>query len=173
MTIKTKKYQIPTNTYIMIGMKHLLRLWWWAWFVPVAIIILFALLGWVWWGLGIAVVLSALYVLFVYIQFFGLTQMEQGKMLFGKYTYDIDSRQILMMINAKEGMPVTWDKIQQVQKRKDAYILFLSKVQFLYFPFDIFRTENDIKFFEIILQRKNFLPATVKPAKAEKTETKA
>ena len=83
--------------------------------------------------------------------------MEQNKPIFQKMAYEIDSRQILMKVNAKEGMPVQWNMIKRVEVSKDAYILYLSKAQFIHLPFKIFNSDNDKKFLEAILKRKELL----------------
>lgn len=157
MIVKTKKYQLTQKTYIRLGMDNILREQWWVWFIPAAILVLGLLAGFPWWGLGIGLTASLLYVLFWGVQFGGASQMEQNKMMFERFTYEIDSRQILMKLNERQGMPFTWDKILKVRKTADAFVLVISKGQFLYWPFDIFRSELDLKFTEGLLRRKGLL----------------
>jgi hypothetical protein len=83
--------------------------------------------------------------------------LEQNKVLFEKLSYEIDSRQILIKLNAKQGMPLTWDKILKAYKTKDAYLLVLSKAQFIHLPFRIFNSENELKFMDTILRRKEYI----------------
>ena len=71
--------------------------------------------------------------------------------------YEIDSRQILMKVNAREGMPVQWSMIKRVEMTKDAFVLYLSKAQFIHLPFRIFNSDNDKKFLEAILKRKELI----------------
>ena len=71
--------------------------------------------------------------------------------------YEIDSRQILMKLNAREGMPVQWNMIKRVELTKDAFVLYMSKTQFIHLPFRIFNTENEKKFMETILKRKKLI----------------
>ena len=104
-----------------------------------------------------ALLAYALYWLFWVIQFAGVTQMEQNKVMFEKLSYEIDSRQVLMKINSKQGMPIKWEMIKDAQIKEDAYILVLSKAQFIHLPFRIFNSQNEIKFVETILKRKGFL----------------
>jgi hypothetical protein len=87
----------------------------------------------------------------------GVTQMEQNKVIFEKLAYEIDSRQILMKINTKQGMPVQWNMIKRVDITKSAYVLYLSKAQFIHLPFRIFNTDNERKFLETILKRKELI----------------
>ncbi|MBC3788507.1 YcxB family protein [Spirosoma utsteinense] len=185
MIVKTKKYALDQKTYINIALRQWLKdNWKWA-FVPLGLIILNAILNvtgaypniWIY---VVIVVLTILYVLFWAVQITGIAQMEQSKALFQKYVYEIDSRQILMRISVKEGGLLKWDQISSVVKDKDAYILFLdngdalksakanwiartvtkglAKAQFLYLPFSIFTSEQDLKFTDAILRRKGFLP---------------
>lgn len=148
--------------YVTLAMKHLLRTQWkWA-VIPVAIILLNVVLNvtrayhniWIYFVAPLAVLL---YLLFWFIQFTGVTQMEQSKPMFQKFTYEIDSRQIVMKLNTKEGMQLKWENIKEAHKEKEHFLLFFSRVQFLHLPFSIFNSENDIRFMESILKRKNLL----------------
>ncbi len=78
-------------------------------------------------------------------------------MIFDKMAYEIDSRQILMKINTKQGMPIQWNMIKNAEVRKDAYVLYMSKAQFIHLPFRIFNSENERKFMETILKRKELV----------------
>jgi len=185
MIVKTKKYALDQKTYINIALRQWLKEnWKWA-FVPLGLILLNVVLNITgaypnYWIYIVIVLLTILYVLFWAVQITGIAQMEQSKALFQKYVYEIDSRQILMRINAKEGGLLKWNQIDSVIKDKDAYILFLdnteamknvkatwiarvvtkglSKAQFLYLPFSIFNSDNDLRFTDALLRRKGFLP---------------
>ena len=74
-----------------------------------------------------------------------------------KMNYELDGRQFLMKVDAKTGMPIDWKQFKKCHKTKDAYILTLSKAQFVYLPFDIFKNDNDKKLAETIFKRKNLL----------------
>ncbi|TXE14826.1 YcxB family protein [Algoriphagus aquimarinus] len=156
MIVKTKKYQLPAGTYIKIALINVLKQQWWV--IPIAVAIAFGYfwIASIWWIIG-AVLAYGLYVLFWAIQFTGVTQMEQNKVIFDKMAYEIDSRQILMKINTKQGMPVQWNMIKSAEKRKDAYLLYMSKAQFIHLPFRIFNSENERKFMETILKRKELI----------------
>lgn len=156
MIIKTKKYQLPTTTYIKMGLVSILKEQWWVILIALAICCGYFWIASLWWFFG-ALVAYGLYVLFWAIQFTGVTQMEQNKPIFQKMAYEIDSRQILMKINAKEGMPVQWNMIKRVTITKDAFVLYLSKAQFIHLPFRIFNSDNDKKFLEAILKRKELI----------------
>ncbi|MFD2935708.1 YcxB family protein [Spirosoma flavum] len=194
MIVKTKKYALDQKTYINIALRQWVKdNWKWA-FVPLGLILLNVILSLTnvypnYWIYIVIVLLTILYVLFWAVQITGIAQMEQSKALFQKYIYEIDSRQILMRINAKEGGILKWNQIDSVIKDKGAYILFLdnaeamanvkanwiakivtkglSKAQFLYLPFNIFTSENDLRFTDALLRRKGLLPGSV-PAETVK-----
>ena len=85
--------------------------------------------------------------------------------MFQKMSYEIDTRQILAKINQREGMQMKWDMIKGAYKEKDHFLLVLSRAQFLYWPFDIFASDNDLRATESILRRKNLIKDKVqKPA---------
>ena len=162
MIIKTKRYKLENKTYINLAMRHLLRTQWrWA-AVPVGILLFNLVLNLTgvysnWWIYLVALLVVVGYLLFWFIQFTGVTQLEQSKPMFQKFIYEIDSRQILMKLNTKEGMQLKWENIKEVVKEKEHFLLFFSRAQFLHLPFTIFNSENDIRFLESILKRKNLL----------------
>jgi hypothetical protein len=184
MIIKTKKYALEQNIYINLALRQFFQDNW-PWLgVPLGLILLNAILSLTgvypnFWIYILIVILTILFALFWAVQITGIAQMEQSKPLFQKYVYEIDSRQILMRLNAKEGGILKWDIIKEAVKTKDAYVLYLSneealksananwlaklvtrglaKAQFLYLPFSIFTSEADQKFMDTILRRKNLL----------------
>lgn len=164
MIIKTKKYKLPTNTYIKLAFFNIAQEWWWAWLIPPAIFGIFAAFGLWGWGIGVALTLTILYCLFWLAQFAGITQHENTKMLFDRFSYEITSRQILMKLDAKRGMPIQWDKIQKVKVGKDHFLLIMSKVQLLYLPFSIFK-DHELKFMNAILKRKKLVTGSSKGEK--------
>jgi len=155
MIIKTKKYQLATSTYIKMSMLSILKSQWY--YIAGGTLLLSGLLYFSWWWMFLVVLAPSLYILFWYIQFYGVTMMPDSKMMFDKYFYEIDSRQILVKLNTKQGMNITWDKITKAEVTKDAIILFMSKAQYFYLPFKIFNTETETKFLESILRRKLLL----------------
>ncbi len=161
MIVKTKKYALDSKTYIKIAMKHLLRTqWYWA-AVPLGIIVLNVILNLTvypnFWIYIIAILVVIGYLLFWAIQFTGVSQLEQYKVMFQKMQYEINSQQILAKLNQREGMQMKWDMIKSAYKEKDHFLLVLSRAQFLYWPYDIFYSEHDLKFTETLLRRKSLI----------------
>jgi hypothetical protein len=158
MIVKTKKYKLETKTYIKLGMKNILKEQWWVILIALAIASGYFFIP-SWWWISMALLAYILYLLFWVIQFAGVSQMEQNKVMFDKLSYEIDSRQILMKINPKQGMPVKWDMIKKAQMNKEDFVLIMSKAQFIHLPFRIFNSENERKFMETILRRKGLIKA--------------
>ena len=156
MIIKTKKYKLPTKTFVRIGYRAVLRQQWWAFAIYVALMCGYFLAPNIWWFIGPTILLG-IFLLFWRIQFAGITQLDQGKMLFERMSYEISSKEILMKLNPRQGMPIKWEQVRRVQVRADAFVLFLSKVQFIYLPHKVFNHDNEIRFMESILKRKGFI----------------
>lgn len=156
MIVKTKKYQLSTKKYIKLGMLNILRSQWWVILIALAIASMTFVIPSNWWWIG-SLIAFVLYGLFWLIQFAGVPQLEQNKILFERLNYEITSQQILIKLNPKQGMPMKWENIKRVFVGKDFFLLVLSKAQFIYLPFKIFNSDNERKFMETILRRKNYI----------------
>jgi hypothetical protein len=157
MIVRTKNYKLEKKIYISLALKSILKQQ--GWIAAVAAFVLCLGYIWVpsiWWFIGAFVGLG-LYLLFWWIQFYGVTQLDQSKMLFEKFSYEISSQQILMKINPREGMPLKWDQIQRANIGKDFFVLFVNKAQLIYWPFKIFNSENERKFVTSVLRTKGLV----------------
>lgn len=159
MIVKTKNYKLEKKVYIKLALQAVLKKQGWI----AALVASLLCLGYmipgadtIWWFIG-AVIGLGLYILFWWIQFYGVTQLEQGKMLFEKFSYEISSQQIVMKINAREGMPMKWDQIKSAEIGKDYFVFFINKAQLIYLPFRIFNTENERKFVASVLKTKKLV----------------
>jgi hypothetical protein len=156
MIVKTKKYKLPNGKYIKLGMINILRQQWWVILIALAICCGYFFIASAWWFIGAGIALI-LYLLFWLIQFAGVTQLDQTKMLFEKLSYEITSQQVLIKLNERQGMPLKWDQIKNAREGKDHYLLIVNKAQLIYLPFKIFKTDNERKFVGTILKRKGFI----------------
>lgn len=156
MIVKTKKYKLETGTYMKIGLLNVLKEQWWVGLIAVALCSVYFILPSYWWFIGTGIALL-LYVLFWLIQLGGMSQVEQGKIFFERLSYEISSQQIMIKISSKQGMPLTWDNVKRAKRGKNYLLVILSKVQFIYLPFKVFKTENERKFVETILKRKGYI----------------
>jgi hypothetical protein len=156
MTVKTKKYKLDTGTYVKLALVNILKEQWWVFLIVVAIMSGFFFIPSHWWITG-ALIALLLYILFWLIQFAGVTQVEQNKALFERLSYEINSQQILIKLNSKQGMPIKWDNIKKANIGKDHFLFIISKAQMIHLPFKIFKNENERKFIESILRRKGLV----------------
>lgn len=156
MIVRTKKYQLPTKTYISVALMAVLKQQWWVFTIYLAICAGYLWIPNHWWITGASIAL-VLYLLFWVIQFAGVTQLEQGKFMFQKLSYEISSQQILIKLNAKQGMPIKWEQIKRAKRGKDAFTFFLSKAQLVHLPFKVFKNDNEIRFIETVLKRKGYI----------------
>jgi hypothetical protein len=156
MKVITKNYRLEKKTYTKMALKAVLMHQWWALPIAVAICACYFLVP-SWWWIFSGVLAYGLFVLFWWVQFFGVTQLEQGKALFERFSYEITSQQILMKINPREGMPMKWDQIKRAQVEKDYFLLFVNKAQLIHWPFKIFNSDNERKFVLSILKTKGLV----------------
>ena len=156
MIVKTRNYRLEKKDYIKMALKAILKKQWWVSLIVVAICLCYFWVASIWWFIG-AVLGAGLYLLFWWIQFYGVTQLEQGKMLFERFSYEINSQQIVMKLNAREGMPMKWDQIKSAQVGKDHFLLFVNKAQLIHLPFKIFNSDNERKFVISILRNKGLI----------------
>ena len=156
MIVKTKKYKLETGTYVKEAMINVLIKQWWVGLIVIALCSGYFFIPNVWWFWGTAIAL-VLYLLFWIIQFTGVTQLEQSKILFEKLSYEINSSQIMIKLTSKQGMPIKWEQIQRAKVNKNRIVLFVNTAQMIYLPFRVFKTENERKFVETILKRKGYL----------------
>ncbi len=156
MLVKTKNYRLEKKIYIRLAFLGILKQQWWVGLIVLAICLGFV---WIptWWWFFAAFLGAGLFLLFWWIQFYGVTQLEQSKMLFERFSYEISSQQILMKINPREGMPMKWDQIKRAQIGKDHFVLFINKAQLIYLPFKIFNSDNERKFVTSILKNKGLV----------------
>ena len=164
MIVKTKKFALDKKHYIKKAFADQIskmKIWF---LIPAAVAVLglglhFSGVYKNWWILIVAILGAILFAAFWYVQFYAATQMEQNKQMFDKFAYEVDSRQILVKLNAKEGGLIKWDMIQSAEKDTTGFYLHMGRGQFLHFRNDVFNSEHDQKLFESILKRKNLLSA--------------
>ena len=121
MIVKTKKFALNKKLYIKKAFANQMKTSWKWLLIPAAIVVLglglhFSGVYKNWWIMITAIVGGGLFVLFWYIQFYAATEMDQNKQMFEKFAYEIDSRQIMVKINAKEGGIVKWESIISAEK---------------------------------------------------------
>ena len=87
MIVKTKKFKLENGKYIKLALINVIRQQWWVILIALAIASgTFFIPDTLWFIIGAVIGLVG-YVLFWVIQFAGVTQMEQFKVLFERLSY--------------------------------------------------------------------------------------
>ncbi|MEM7383209.1 MAG: YcxB family protein [Bacteroidota bacterium] len=156
MVVRTQKYKLQPGTYIRSGLENVIREQWWVFLIALGIMSGTFFIKTLWFVIGATVAL-ALYFLFWVIQFYGITQREENRLIFEPLTYEITSRQIIAQVSAKQGIPIAWDQIKRARRGKNYFLLSVSKAHLIYLPHNIFSSLHETKFVEILLRRKGLL----------------
>lgn len=159
--IMTKKTQMEVKQFVTLGMKKVIKKYWWAFLVPPAII----MPGFIWtgaliWLIAGALLVTGLYLAFWYLQFYGLSMHPQGKMLFEKQLYAITHEYLGIMKKETDpqGAMIPWTQVQLVEKTPTAYVVHVTLAQIMILPYDIFQSQQDLNFTEAIMRKHGLLP---------------
>ena len=107
MIVKTKKYKIPSNLYIKLGMQNILRMQWWIFPLLVLFMSSTFFIKTIWFVL-VGLLFFIGYLIFWVIQFYGLTHLDANRAMFERIAYEINSQYLMMQINSKQAMPIAW-----------------------------------------------------------------
>ena len=153
MRIRTKKYSTPKSIYKSECYREIFETQWW---INVFILSIF--------GSGIymnylsviitGITLEFVYVLFWLLQVYSIQYHPQGALLFDKLSYVFSPENIFINIDATRGAQINWDQVLKVKYRKDYVLLFLSKIQILYIPYNGFRSTLEKNLFLNLLKKK-------------------
>jgi len=153
MIIKTKKFKLETKKYIKLALKNVIRDQWWVFLIAVGISSVTFFLNSVWFVI-LAIVGLLLYLGFWLLQFYGVSMMEQSKLIFEKVSYEISGKQIIIHLTSKQGIPIEWNQIKKAIITKNYFLFIISRAHLIYLPYKIFNSENAVKFVEAIIKRK-------------------
>lgn len=156
MVVRTKAYKMSSGCYIKLGIQTILQLQWWIFPLLLSFMAITFFIKTIWF-IVVGVVFFICYLLFWLVQFYGLTQVEENRLMFERVCYEINHQYFIMQLNPKQGMPIPWTEIIKVYKKSSYFLLVRSKILFFFLPFKIFHGQNEIKFFTTLLQRKGLL----------------
>lgn len=153
MKIRTKASVLPTSLFKRECYKDIFRAQWW-----VNILILSVL------GYGVyihmksvwitALVFEILYLLFWFIQVTTSLYIPQNAILFEKFSFIFSPENITLVLDGNRRSQIEWNQVLFVKFRKDYVIMFVSKIQFLYVPFSIFRSNMEKTMFLNLIKTK-------------------
>ena len=156
MIVRTKKYRLTPSTYIRIALTNVFRQQWWVGllFIAVATGLFFAQYKI---SAIVTAVLSLLYIVFWWVQFYSVTKMEENKLMFTRLFYEISRDRITIFLNTKQGMPVDWKQIVSVRQGKDYFLFSLSAAHFIYLPYSAFQGQQQINLVHMLLKNKKLI----------------
>ncbi len=153
MIIKTRKYKLSQSTYIKHSLAIVLLKQWW-----ILLLILSSGLSFFYfksvWCIILPILGALLFVGFWTLQFYGVTIMDQSKTIFEKVSYEITSKQILMQLTTKQGIPIQWKHIKKAYVRKKYFLLVISRGHIIFLPHKIFTSKSSINLLNAIIKRK-------------------
>lgn len=102
-------------------------------------------------------VFSFLYPAFVVIYLWFYAKTKQNKAFFKERYYKIDGSTLYCETKYNETGTVNLDTVVKVKKRRNYYLVYLSKAQFFYIPVKSFKNQEDIGTFTHILKERNLI----------------
>ncbi len=102
-------------------------------------------------------VFSFLYPVFVVIYLWYYAKTKQNKAFFKERYYKIDGSTMYCETKDNETGNVNLDTVVKVMKRKNYYLVYLSKVQFFYIPVKAFKSQEDAEMFNQLLKDRNLI----------------
>jgi hypothetical protein len=153
MIVKTKKTQLAKKEYIKIAFENLVKSFWWALLIPIAWCLFYFASPSKWWFIT-ALIMYVILIGGAYLLIWAVTKNAQFDMLFQKYFYQIDSRNLTLMINDKQGSPIQWSQIQRVEMKNNDFVLYMNRMTMLVIPEKAFNNPNDYKFAKMVIEKK-------------------
>ncbi len=102
-------------------------------------------------------VFSFLYPVFVVIYLWFYAKTKQNIAFFKERHYKIDGSTMYCETKDNETGTVNLDTVVKVMKRRNYYLVYLSRAQFFYIPVKAFKNREDIGTFTQILKDRNLI----------------
>jgi hypothetical protein len=74
--------------------------------------------------------------------------------MFQKMYLEFDGDKILMHFFDRRCALFSLSSVKKIVRRKDYYVLFLSRTQIIYIPKTSFSSQFDVKMFDLLLEKK-------------------
>lgn len=91
----------------------------------------------------------------IYLWYYAKT--KQNKAFFKEMYYKIDGSAMYCETKDKETGTVNFDTVVKVMKRRNYYLVYLSKAQFYYIAQKAFKSQEDAEIFNQLLKNKNLV----------------
>jgi len=146
--IKTNKIKLTPNTVFTTLLKIYWRKRWWF-------IILMLLMGMLVFTTGqgdansvFIISFSILYPLLIVFQYWRFANSKENKSYLIEREYEIFNDRIIAILSDGTSSTILTEHFVKYVKLKNDYLLYLSKIQFIYVPNEAFKTESDRSWFK-------------------------
>lgn len=146
--IKTNKIKLTSNTVFMTLLKIYWRKRWWF-------IILMILIGMLVFTTGqgdansvFIISFTIVYPLLIVFQYWRFANSKENKSYLLEREYEIFNDRIIAILSGGTSSTILTEHFVKYLKLKNDYLLYLSKIQFIYVPNEAFKTESDRSWFK-------------------------
>jgi len=153
MTIITEEFSLTRNQYFSILLQNMLTGRWWAFVV----FFLFSILGikaGVESALLLFALLSTLFLIYMMAEGWIRSNPKANPLIFQNTSCEIDHE--LISFHFKDGslIKIKFSNLKEISLRKEYYLLYPSRYQFLYLPLKALRDANDLERLKVLLRVK-------------------
>ncbi|MGL2963673.1 YcxB family protein [Flavobacterium sp. RSB2_4_14] len=146
--IKTNKIQLTTNTLFSTLLRVYFKKRWWLilWMMIFGILVSTSSKR----GFNeiFIMVVSFAYPFLIVLQYWRFAKSKDNKIFLLEKEYEIQDNKIIATLSDGTTNTIMTEHFVKVIKLKTAYLLYLSKTQFIYIPKDAFKSEAEKSWFE-------------------------
>jgi hypothetical protein len=147
MAIRTKEFTLSKkDCFLIITINYFKSRWW-----LVTLLLLVLLYSTIPHLRFLLVFASVAYLFWTIVWFWLFVNSKKNKIFFKKIYYEIDDEFITGYIEDSSLSKIKLSNIVKVVKTKKYYLLYISQIQFIYVPLNIFTSENDVNNFNLLL----------------------
>jgi hypothetical protein len=145
--IKTKSIKLTPKSYfkVLISNYFLLRWWLYLFIWLVTVFLIFVKFDYF---TVFMIVFSIIYPLMLVFTYWRYANSKDNKIAFIERYYEIDEEKMTAYLEDGTINPFKFSYIIKIRKRKEYWLLYISKSQFIYLPLSSFASENDFDRFK-------------------------
>ncbi|MEW5820860.1 MAG: YcxB family protein [Cyanobacteriota bacterium] len=153
MTITTKKFFFNKDLYIKVHLSQLFITVIFEFIILSIIVVIGAILGSCFFAFFCIVIYILIFV-FKFINLYIDSRSKDNQSLYMRKYHEIDENFISTSYEDGTGGKLNLSCVINIKKTKEYYLLYMSPTQFIYIPFDAFKSEEDRINFEGFLKNK-------------------
>lgn len=146
--IKTKKIQLTNKTFFTTLLSVYFKKRWWLLLLMLIIATLTLINKDSKTSNDFLLYFGFIYPPIILLQYWRFANSKDNKIFLTERDFDIYNDKIIGNLSDGTSSTIMNNNIIKVIELKKAYLLYISKIQFLYFPKEAFQSKNDRKWFE-------------------------